>query len=81
MLDSGDYDSPESLARAILVQAYKTLLEREWYLNIVRLSGDGETPVQVGYGLFASQAEAEKSARGAGFKRMTIMVSPEGDIT
>lgn len=79
MLDSGDYDSPEALAKAILAHAQHTLLKREWYLNIVRLSDEGEKPVQVGYGLFASVAEAEKSVRGAGFKRMTIPVVPEGD--
>lgn len=78
LLDSGTYDTPESLAKAVLVSAYHTLLQREWYLNIVRLSDDGEKPVQVAYGLFASEAEAEKSARGAGFKRMTIPVTPEG---
>ena len=79
MLDSGDYESSEGLAKAVLAHAQHTLLKREWYLNIVRLSADGEKPVQVGYGLFASVAEAEKSVRGAGYKRMTIPVVPEGD--
>lgn len=78
MLESGDYDTPDSLAKAILQQAYHTLLQREWYLNIVLLSAEGEKPVQVAYGLFASQAEAEKAIRGATFKRMTIPVTPEG---
>lgn len=81
VLDGKEYESAEALARAIVTRTAKALLEREWYLKVVALHGEGaERPVQIGFGLFASKAEAEASAPGGGFRQMVIPISvpPEG---
>lgn len=74
MLESGEYDSPQSLARAIVKHCYATILERDWSLAVVKLSDDG-TVYQTAFGLFASPAEAEKLASQLGRPFMVIPVT------
>lgn len=76
MLESGEYDSPRSLAQAIVKHAYEVILEREWYLTVVKLHEDGDArPLQVAYGLFASEAEARSVGRVTGRPFMVIPVT------
>lgn len=76
VLEGKEYESADALARAIVTHTAKALLEREWYLKVVALHGEGaERPVQVAFGLFASEAEARKADEGGGFRQMVIPVS------
>lgn len=73
MLESGEYDGPESLAKAIVKTAYGLLLERDWYLAVVKAGETANGPLQLVYGLFASQAEAWKAELAEG-PRMVLRV-------
>ena len=76
MLESGDFDSPRALAQAIVKHAYEVILEREWYLTVVKLHEEGdETPVQTAFGLFASQAEAASAGATTGRPYMVLPVT------
>lgn len=76
VLDGKEYKNADALARAIVTHTAKALLEREWYLKVVALHGEGDArPLQVGFGLFASEVEARKADEGGGFRQMVIPIS------
>lgn len=56
VLDTAD-GTAESVAKAVLKEAYKLLLERDLYLTII-----GTGPSAWAYGLSSTQGEAEKLA-------------------
>lgn len=76
LLESGDFDTPESLAKAIVKQTYKTFLEREWFLTLVRLD-----PHTIAYGLSPTETAARRLELGGGHPRQVVAVtSAEGQV-
>jgi len=71
MLDSGEYDSPAALARAIVVSCYGSLLERDWYVTLQQT----DAGLVWGYGLSATPAQAEKLALYGGPGRVVNVSS------
>lgn len=57
LLEGGEFKSAEALARAVLKEAYRLLLERDFYVTII-----GNGAGQFGYGLTTTPAEAQKLA-------------------
>lgn len=83
MLESEEYDSAESLAKAVWKHAALTLLERDWYLAVVKVGDTAEHgPVQFAYGLAPTEAAAKNLPMGEGFPRMVLKVtSAQGHTT
>lgn len=79
MLESGEYEDATALAKAIVVQAYTTLLSRDWWLTVVEMPADN--PVRFAYGLSATETQARAYELGADFPRLVLPVtSAEGHI-
>lgn len=82
LLESGEFDGPIPLAKAIVKQAYETLLDRDWFLTVVKLHKDGDQhPLQIAYGLFASEAEAHKVGQSLGRPYMVLSVASGGTLS
>lgn len=76
LMESGEYDTPESLAKAVLKHCYDTFLLRDFYLTVVDLDG-----VNIVYGLSATESAAKRVQLGGGHRRMILPVaSAEGHI-
>lgn len=75
MLESEEYDSAESLAKAVWKHATTTLLQRDWYLTVVKLGDTTHGPVQVAYGLAPTENAAKRLPLGEGFPRMVLKVT------
>lgn len=76
LLTAGTFDSPESLAEAVLKQAYESLLLRDWWLTIVKM-GDASH----GYGLSATETAATQLELGGGFPRIILPIkSAQGHL-
>ena len=75
MFESAEYDTPEALARAIVKHVAAQLLERDWYLTVVKVgeSAAGD-PLQVVYGLSATERQAENALLGTVGQRMVLPV-------
>jgi hypothetical protein len=58
MLESADFDTSASLARAIVQSCYASLLERDWYVTLMQTHAGAVW----GYGLSATPAAARKMA-------------------
>ena len=56
MLDSGEYDSSQKLASAIIKQAYLTFLARDWYSVVWRNHGLNHV-----WGLYATYNAAQQA--------------------
>lgn len=69
MLEGGEYDSSESLARAILTHAVDVLMERDWFLRVVDVDG-----TKIAYGIAPTAASVEHVELGGGFRTMTLAV-------
>ena len=81
LLESEEYDSAEALAKAVWKHAVATILERDWYLAVVRVGDTSEGPIQVAYGLAPTEASAKDLDLGGGFPRMVLKVaSAEGHL-
>ena len=57
ILESGDYDNADQMARAIVSETYAQLFERDWWLVGARTDG-----FQMSYGFFATESAAAKGA-------------------
>jgi len=76
LLESGEYESAETLAKAIIRVAYDTFLLRSFWLTVVDLDG-----VNIAYGLSATESAAKRVQLGGGHRRMILPVaSAEGHI-
>lgn len=82
LLESEEYESAEALAKAVWKHTALTLLQRDWYLTVVKV-GEGATgPIQFAYGLAPTETAARNLPMGEGFPRMTLKVtSAEGHTT
>ena len=77
LLESGEYDTPEALAKAIIKQAYATFLTRDWYITLVNMGKASH-----GYGLSATERAAERLELGGGFPRTVLKIrSAEGHVS
>lgn len=82
LLESEEYESAEALAKAVWKHTALTLLQRDWYLAVVRLGDTEQGPLQVAYGLAPTEAAARNLPMGEGFPRMILKVtSAEGHTT
>ena len=76
LMESGEYDTPESLAKAVLKHCYDTFLLRDFYLTVVDVDG-----INIAYGLSATESAAKRVQLGGGHRRMILPVaSAEGHI-
>jgi len=76
MLSAGEYDSPESLAKAVVSHVADALLERDWWLRVVDLDG-----MQIAYGIAPTQAAATAIELGGGLRSMVLKVaSAKGQV-
>lgn len=70
LLENAEFATADDLADAVLKQAYRTLMDRDWYLTVAKL-GQG---MQVAYGLFATPAAAKRAEFAGGFERAVLPV-------
>lgn len=75
LLESEEYESAEALAKAVWKHTVDTVLERDWYLTVVKLGDTSHGPIQVAYGLAPTEASAKSIELGGGFPRMTLKVT------
>ena len=74
MFESGEYDTPEALARAAVRHIGERLLERDWWLTVVKVGEAGYGPVQFVYGLSATENDAQNALLGTMGERMILPV-------
>lgn len=59
LLESGEYETAEALAKAVFKLSYDLMLDRDWHLYGMRFSSG---PTVVCWGPFSSEKEAERFA-------------------